>query len=463
MKKTLKLVLIFVGVLVSVIVVSLTGYFVIANNKTFHIYDLKLVERNETMSGYIYTDSEVGYTPIKNKTVYMNSGESDLYPIAVYLSTTTSTDGLKITSSDPSIAKIVYKSGKCYVQYLKEGFVTITSEFYGVTDKFDIQIYDQVPSEFNVYDYEYYGDYAELSSNTNRIVSYADEVEYRYGFFINNSSQNGDNSSVDSNLIEVDESCLNFDNFEYAKIDPETNELVIKCKTQDTTLTDNIDDLIILQSFFYDEDGKKVGGNTYKVYVHIELYIPQFLQVEVSSTPNFKESVVYTHYEKEQDFKQTHTPDEINEHPDLLNDYLRAEKEENFLEKNDENLTHNVFFTKRVKEVYLRFRMVYSNGDIVYLNDENSTISMTNETYCVLGPSGDYYIMTLESGTFDITVDLKGYETKHTFTFKYSNNYNDFYSLDKETGIYTFNYWDKRAKFSNAIPDENGNIVGFGD
>lgn len=445
----------------SVIVVSLTGYFIIANNKTFHIYDVRLVERDDSMSGYIYTDSEVGYTFIRNKTVYMNSGESDLYPIAVYVSTTTSTDGLKITSSDPSIAKIVFKSGKCYVQYLKEGTVTITSDFYGVKDSFNIQIFDQVPNEFSVYDYEYYGDYAELNSNTNKIVAYADEIEYRYGFFLNNASQTGNNSNVDSDLIEVDQSCLNTNNFEYALVDSATNELVIKCKKQDEMQTDNIDDLIVLQSFYYNEDGEKVSGKTYPVYVHIELYIPQFLQVEVSSTPNFKESVVYTHYEKEEDFN--HTDAEIDANPKLLDEYLRAEKEENFLEKNEEYLTHNVFFTDRVKEVYLRFRMVYSNGDIVYLNSDNSTIKM-DETYCVLGPTKDYYIMTVSSlTTFNVEVNLTKFSLKNTFAFKYSNNYNDFYTLDKGTGYYTFTYWDKRAKFLNAIPDENGNIVGFGD
>lgn len=466
MKRTLKLLLIFAGSLVSVIVCSLTGYFLISKNKTFHIYDIRLVELDDTLSGYIYTDDEVGYTSIKNQTVYMNSSKTNIYPIAVYLSTSSGSTNVSIVSSDPSVAKIIYKDGGCFVQYLKEGFATITSEFYGVKDSFDIQIFDQVPNEFIVYDYEYYGDYAELFPN--KILTYADENEYRYGFLLNNAAHTGNNSNIDSDLIEIDQACLDDSIFESAYIDSETDELVLKCKIPETTQTDDIDDIIILQSFYYDENGDKMDGKTYKVDVHVVQYIPEFLQIEVSSSPNFGESVVYTHYVKNLGFKDDYTNQDIVDDPKLLNDYLRAEKEENFIAKNGEFVTHDLFLTNKVSRLYLKFRMVYSNGDIYYLNSSNSTFGWTGDGYCILGPSKDYYELTIDDSffdsqdSFDITLSLKNFEESNTFSVYFSNDWRDFYEYDEDAKVYNFKYWDKRARFKNVITDEFGNVTGFG-
>ena len=36
------------------------------------------------------------------------------------------------------------------------------------------------------------------------------------------------------------------------------------------------------------------------------------------------------------------------------------------------------------------------------------------------------------------------------------------YSYDADTGIYTYRYWDNRAKFTNEICDASGNVIGFG-
>ena len=498
MKKTLKLVLIFIGGLTALVVGALTGYLLIIKNKTFYIYDVRLVEPIEGRAGYIYyekgkkiekadeedeesskveipTDDEetVVYTPIKNQIVYMKSQATNVYPIAVYVSSSSSVDEISITSSDTSIAKIVYKGGGCFVEFLREGFVTITSEFHGVKDSFSIQIYDQLPSQFNVYDYDYYGDYAELFPNT--LVSYADNEEYRYDYILNNVSNTGTNANINGDLIRIDQENLQTDVFENVYIDSVTNELVVKCKKPETVQKDNIDSTIILQSFYYADDGKIVIENNYEVKVHIVRYIPEFLQLEISSSPDFEENVVFTDTERKN--ISSLTSEEILADPSILDAYLNAEKAENYLSANGERSTYKAFFTQNIERLYIRVRMVYTNGDIVYLhNGENATITfngLPNSDYCVKDPTDDYYIMTLNTDyftsdaiTFDIDVSLNDFIFEHCFKFEYKERTNAnlslFYAYDTETGIYTYKYWDDRAKFDNEIYDKEGNVIAFG-
>jgi hypothetical protein len=340
-----------------------------------------------------------------------------------------------------------------------------------VKDSFSVQIYDQLPSQFNVYDYDYYGDYAELFPNT--LVSYADDVEYRYDYFLNNVSNTGSNANIDGDLIRIDQENLQTDVFENVYIDSVTNELVVRCKKPEELHKDNIDSTIILQSFYYADDGRVVIENNYEVKVHIVRYIPEFLQIEVSGTPNFEEKIVLTDTVR-RDISSL-TSSEILANPSLLDEYLLAEKAENYLAENGEKSTYKAFFARKVERLYVRVRMVYTNGDIVYLHDgENATITLSNSDYCVKDPTDDYYIMTLNSTNyfatpsevFEINVSVNGFAFSHTFNFEYKERTNanilDYYNYDTETGFYTFKYWDERAKFDNEIYDKNGNVIAFG-
>lgn len=474
MKKTLKLALIFAGGLFAVMMGTLAGFVLVDRNKTYHIYDLRIVEPVEGMSGYIYTDRETEYVSIKNQSVYMNSEEHNFYPIAVYAATSTNTKDVKITSSDTSIARIVYKNGGCFVHFLKEGFVTITSEIAGVKDNLMFHIYDQVPSNFTVYDYAYYGDYAELFPNT--LVSYADDVEYRYKYYLDNASETGDNEHVDGDLIRIDRSNLDEDVFSNVYVDSATNELVVKCKKPEVTQTENIDSVVILQSFYYTNDGEIVLENDYIVNLHVVLYIPEFLQIEVSSTPDFDECMVFMKPRKENIAEME--KEEIVNNPSVLDRYLASEKAEKYLKANEEYSTYDVYFTERVNRLYIRFRMVYTNGDIVYLKDGvNANFDFDDDNYCKIGPTNDYYIMNLDNvnyfqsgvSVYNITVSVNGFlfdDDKRIFNFVYKEstkeNRDMFYEFDEETGFYRYTYWDNRARFVNEIYDENGNIVEFG-
>ena len=467
MKKTIKLLLIFIGGLTALIVAALSGYLLISKNKTYYIYDVRIVKPKDDMSGYIYTDSEAEYTLLDNQTIYMKSKETNLFPIAVYASSSNNSTDIDITSSDKSIALVVYKNKKCYVQFLKEGFVTITSELKGVKDSVNFQIFDQIPSKYNVYDYEYYGEYAETFF-PNELVTYADNTSYRYKFELNNISNTGNNSLVDGDLIRIDKSQLDSNVFdvENTYIDSQANELVIRCKAQDVG-ADRIDNsTIILQSYYYTDEGKEVFEKSYTVDVRIVSYTPEFYQLEVSAYPDFREKVVYT------DNEEVPVPSFATANQTTINKYLSAEKEKNYLAKNGETPTHKVYFTNQVEILYVRPRVVYTNGDVVYLKSgENSTIAFSNSARTEQPQKSDYYILLVNKNnyftnssvaSFNITVKLDSSLQTKVFALEYDNEVNSFYKKDEKTGIYSFNYWDDRARFVNEIYDELGNVIGFG-
>ena len=479
MKKTLKLVLLFASGLTAIITIAIVGYFIISNNKTYYIYDVRFVHPVEQMAGYIYTteseNEEEKFVNIKNQTVYMYSKADNVLPIAVYASTSTKTKDVKITSSDPSIAKIVATENKCYVQYLKEGVVTITSEVGGVTDSFILKILDQVPSDFQVFDKVYYGEeYVGLFPNS--LVSYADGTEYRYSYTLSDVTGSDDLSMIDGDLIRIDRANLDTNIFEDVLIDSFTHELVIKCKIPEETQTDNINTTIVLQSFTKAKDGKEVVQDNYLVNVYVVLEIPEFLQIEVSESPDFDEGAVFTNTQKIN--ISSFTEEQILANPSLLEGYLSAEKAERYLLEREEFATYNVYFTEKVNKIYIRFRMVYTNGKIEYLVDEdNAELVMSDESYARLAPMDDYYILTLstdyyvetagEYNDYEINVILTDYVFNFNFKFEYlelnSENVEKLYDYDEETGIYTYTYWDDRTHYTNEIYDEFGNVVAFGE
>lgn len=481
MKQTIKLVLIFIGSLTAIIVGATTGYILINNNRTFYIYDVRLVEPIEGMKGYIYTDSEAEYTSIKNQTHYMSSKENNYYPIAVYVSTSDGSSNVNITSSDTSIAKITEKDGKCYYQILKEGTVKITSELHGVKDSITVKILDPIPSKVSVYDYDYYGDYAKLFPN--KIVAYADGEEYRYKYNLSDAANNP-NEHIDGELLQVDKSNVKSDIFSDVYIDSSTSELVVKCKEPVAGQTDYVDhSVIFLQSHYYSDDGSIVLKDTYGVSVDIVLYEPEFLQIEISGNPNFDEKVVYTKTQKVD--ISSFSDENILANPSILDDYLKTEKAENYLAANGEKSTNVAYLTDVVDTLYLRFRVVYTNGHIEYLKageNGNASFKFNNDLsseHCVLDPTGDYYTLKLNNVnyftsaavvSFDITLEMNDFifddDEEKTFSFGYkeqtNSNINSFYTPDTETGYYTYTYWDNRARFNNEIY-ENGKIVGFGE
>lgn len=467
MKKTLKLVGIFMAVTIVVIAGGLSIYFLVQNNRTYYIYDLRIVEPIANANRYIYTDSEGTYTSIKNQTVYMTSDGANRFEIGIYAYTSINTTNVEISSSDTSVARVIISNNHCYVEYIGAGVATITVSIGDVTDSFNVYVYNDVANDFIVYDNRYYGEYSNYFPN--QITSYSDAIEYTYDYVVSNSSMVDAGDVINSSLIRIDETKLNTEVFENVAIDAVNKKLVLTCKAD---LDSNVDETIVIQTYYYTVDGAIKVANNYYVNVHVVAYTPEFLQIELATTPDFTDGYVFM--DTQQIDESSLTEDILQNNTEILENFLSYQKAESNLVSLNERSVYNTYFTEKVTTIYLRFRKVYTNGDIVYLtpDDEDNPYNITadnnnlkisaNRTYYVLTVPNSYYN---SNTTFDITVSISDFDLSHTFEFEFADldqeNLEKFYDYNEETQIYTYTYWDPRTRYSNEVYDELGNVIGF--
>lgn len=516
MKKTIKLVVIFMAVMIVGITGGLSVYFLIQNNKTYYINDLRIVEPISAASTYVYRNKENEYKTMKNQKVYMTANSDNYFEIAVFTDTTANMDKLKITSSDNNVASIVYIEGKCYVQYKKAGVATITASIDMVKDSFDLSVYNRVAEEFNVYDKTYYGDYYEMFSN--KIIAYADDKQYAYDFSttskffvqqeeeplgpeieIEEENEEGekkpekviptnDNEKVNGDLLEIDMTSVNTEVFENIKIDASSRKILVTCKSSLSTLLNSqrksyVDESIVVQSYYYSTEGEKKPSKSYVVDVHVIADAPEFLQIIMSATPDFENSYV---------FMDTVTYEDKIESEIIANidEFLSYQKAEQYLFENEEKSTYTGFFTERVSDVYLKFRKVYTNGDIEYLNpltEDDNPFNLKywdsvadewknpiEDGYLTLSQNKEYYTLNLDEtyfnghdNKFEVKVTLEDMtDFDSVFTFEYKDftaaNVTDFYKFDYKTKVFEYKYWDLRTRYYNEICNANGDIVNFG-
>lgn len=457
MKKTLKLVAIFISVLVVVIVGGVSIFLLMQNNQTYYIYDLRIVKPLNDVQGYVYTDSEKTYTSIKNSSVSLNSSSKNMFQIGVYAHTSTNTTRVGIASSDESVAKVIYLDGKCYINYVGEGSATITASIASVTDSFTLTVYDNIATNFEVYDDSHFGEFARDKENVNKIMAYSDGEEYSFSYAVSTTNiENGDTSQNDFvNNQNLRITNVDSDIIESIRIDAENYKLIVKCKDN---LSRTVCTFVNVQAFVTDKNGEiKASSPSQRVEISVVAYEPEFLQFEVSQTPDFNSGRVFV------DTKYVDPSEDMNS-------YLDYEKAEHNLSLRNECPVYNVFFTEKISKIYLRLRKVYTNGDVVYLYPSESegsfNISDSNGKLA-LSANGEYYILSLTkedlASPYKLSVSLLDFNLSHDFEFKFAEQtaefVSEFYSF--KDGAIKYTYWDNRAHFDSEIFDENGNIIGF--
>lgn len=490
MKKSLKLVAIFMAVVIVVIVGGMSIYFLVENNKTYHIYDLRIVEPIESAGYFVYTDSEQNYVSFKNIDVYMTADAENRFEIAVYAYTSNESTNVSVSSSDTSVANVYSSGGRLFVHYYHAGTANITASLGGVEDSFKVTVYDKVVDNFAVFDSMHYGDFAQKYPN--QLYAYSDEgeatesSEYSYSYTATALSNDGNEHLVDSELLRIarvedtiitDQTDLNDlkGNIVGASIDTENKKLNLKIKSG---LESDQQAIVVIQSYYRTADGEikaKEGGST-TVYVNIVANKPQYLQIELGSTNNFLERAVYMNTKNDIDGE--------NASGDELEEYLSNITAVNYLQNNDEGVVYHpvymVYFNREVNHFYLKFRAVYTNGYVQELNPSTKAIldhSITSSSSESIESSGlkiqegyDYYEVTLTpsgtfdgSGTYTITLTLEGgNELSFDFIFTYQeieNSPTTFYNFDPETRTFEYSYWDSRMRHRNVVTNEEGKIT----
>lgn len=477
MKKSLKLVAIFIAVLIVVVVGGTSGYILISNNQTYYIYDLRLVEPLENVGGYIYNDENVDYVKIDNKKVYLKDADDDYFNVGVYANTSNNSNNIEYHTSNSGVAYFDRSvAGELRVKYVGEGNATLSVSIGSVSSSFDITVFNLVPSNFQVFDYEYYGKYAEETQFINLVNTYSDSgTTYYYNYKVDATEDANGNLVGNENINNANLRVDYFDDtlFENVSINETSKQLVLTCKSGVSTGEGTTQ--VIVQAF-YENKGTVSVVDSYVVNVKIESNKPEFLQVELSSSPNFDENVFFVDAQNMADVEEEQILQKFDQ-------YVKYQKTETYLHEKGETPIYNAYFTDQVDRVYLRFRTVYTNGQVasLLLGDE-LTCNNGNE---YLKPTyfKDSYYLELKKGqgfdgsnTFRLSMNLTkdGVTLSHTFEFKYyelnqnfinTNSEDDFwnfYSYDVDTNTYEYIYWDIRAKSKNAIT-KDGKICGFGD
>ena len=100
----------------------------------------------------------------------------------------------------------------------------------------------------------------------------------------------------------------------------------MKCKSN---LTENVNEQIVVQSYSYDDKGEIMVRGNYVVNVHIITYTPEYLQIELSKTPDFDDNCVFmnTVFVDDSDLSQ----DNIKQDTSILDSYLLYQKAESMI------------------------------------------------------------------------------------------------------------------------------------
>ncbi len=495
MKKTLKLLLIFMGSIVVLLVGGIGGYSLIMNNQTFYIYDLRFVQPSDGERGYIYTKDGENYKTMPTSKVYLQSEDENYLPVAVFVSTSNGNTSIGISSSDESVAKIEYRDNKCFVKYLKAGEATITTTMGPVSDSFNIEVFEGVPSDFRVYDFSYYGEnYATRASYVNNIVCYSDENEalaYEYSYELFDDAGNIDEEFFNSGLLEIDASSFESGYFDSIELDRTNKKLNLVCKQQQ--LDASVHTSIAVKSYIM-VDGKKCLNDIFEIDVYIIANEVEFAQIEVSTNPDFSNNCVYLNIDN------VKYSDNLSSN-ELLS-YLTCQRVEENLNLDGENAVFDLFITENVPEIYLKFRLVYTNGTILELNKKNMNelytvsidgLTMTGseailyltpdqQNYLECEPMGEYFILKMTTDYLNlqaektsvlefsflgdlVDLELNANEALRKFNISYLDltNIDDVKKMYQKNsdGTYKFAYWDKRTQPANVVYDENGNVVEF--
>ena len=96
-----------------------------------------------------------------------------------------------------------------------------------------------------------------------------------------------------------------------------------------------MNETIVVQTYYYTADGRIKISDNYYVNVRIVAYTPEFLQIELATTPDFTDGYVFMNTEKSHEGSLTE--DIIQNDSEILEKFLSYQKAESNLELTNEN------------------------------------------------------------------------------------------------------------------------------
>lgn len=436
MSSKLKKWILSIAIVLVVAVGAMIGFTFLSRLSTSTIYDLRFVE-NISVPG----DDDEPQTEKKEifeKTVYMTAAEDNYFDVEL-IANASAMVGFNVYSTNTNVATIDHVENEIYtVHYLSAGkteIVATTVEESNISEKFTLFVKSSLATDIDIEEEEGNPNIVD----TNEVNVYSDGLEYRF----NLSASRGDiKDSIDFSAIYVVDD-YDQDIFENIYIDDSSKQLVIVAKENETK--SNFNEIITLQV----RDGGSQGNvvSSQNVKINVRGYHISDMQLVLSQTSNF---------------------DGANS---IFGSGIINEGEVRVREVN---------FTASVNTLYVRVRVVYTNGEIRDVsnlttgNGQGVSVIKHHEQYSqydyfelrIDGEALHYIVsMTLQptqtsSASFaqDFTVIYRT-ERNGLQTF-YDNELYEYVEEEDGTGYYRYIYWDTRFQRDDVIT-EDGKIVGF--
>ena len=438
----------------------------ISVTKTTSSEDLEdLTEIIEPVEGFTC----VVYRELTSCDMYLTTPENNFKEITIKSLATNSNFGVTFSSTDSSVAQVVRKDGKYYVNALSTGKATITAYCIGnerISDSFVVNVFDNKPNDLAFLDVEgakttqatiyddgtYYDVYYKLTAPNEEEKINASNIK------ITSISTEAINVSgwYESTLVDPTKQLAPFDsqdNNSGAGVILDINECCIKIKKSNVSFTSNNQahalGFITLSTYLIDELGNEVITGNYTLTVNIYHKVEVGKELEVSFSPEFSESVKNIYNYSGIAWRRIKTAD---------NSYTTIDKD-NF----SVNVINLLYFNPSIKTIYVRGWTVYNNGD----RDPTSASSSTQDQVDILyAPDSSYGVISVKEEVISnslitsVTCDVYGINVE----IRKLADITDFKSTlyVENSGIYLFNYWDYRFRLiAGEKTDENGKVIGF--
>jgi len=439
-----KKILIILVVFIAIVVIALVAYMSLSGMSNVTISDFKIVDAN----GQI----------MKDQYVYIGQNENDEIKIGLRISADGDAGGYNFYSTNTNVATVGWRNGGWHVDYFNSGKTTIVAQsktIAALKDSFDVIVYENYATDLN-----FVSDGVQIN-NGKTIDVYADGKNYSYEFELSGFH---DEYKQNSRLFEVTETS-NPKLFKTCTVNSDNNTLELNVnRIVDDEIVKDSNEYIVIQSYIPDSKGNNVIKDNYIIKVNVLYNAVEDMQLIVSNNSSFSDDTTYVF--------------------SMLSDEDAALSNIN---KDNEILQRKIFFSKEIRTIYFKVRLVFSNGGVEYITSrtyyDQTSFSITGKVHDSATPA-ENYVRSLTLNTFaskyvylNASLAAEYSPSRESISRKFifivlpdsagnlglggamDLDVSELYSLNEK--VYTYSYFDSRLKRLDFVANNGGKIIGF--
>ena len=446
MNPKFKKILITLVVVIALGVIALVAYLSLLNMSNVTISDFKIIDAN----GQI----------MKDQYVYIGQNENDDIKIGIKISADGEAGGYTFYSTNTNVATVGWRNGGWHVDYFNSGKTTIVAQsktIASLRDSFDVIVYENYATDFN-----FVSDGVQLGDGKT-IDVYADGKNHSYEFELSGIYDEYEQNSRLFTVAETSSPEL----FSTCVVNSDNNTLELNVnRIINNEIVKNSNEYVVIQSYIPDSNGNNVVKDNYIIKVNVLYNAVEDMQLVVSNNSSFADDKTYIF--------------------SMLSDENAAL--ENINQEN-EVLQRKIFFSREIRTIYFKVRLVFSNGDVEYITSrtyyDQTSFSITGKVHDSTTPA-ENYVRSLTLNTFaskyvylnaslaaEYSPSRESISRKFIFIVLPDKSGNlgfgdamnldisELYSINKN--VYTYSYFDTRLKRLDFVANSSGEIVGFTD